>query len=133
MLPKSIAILLIAALASGCATAPRSASNLKSPVDPTSFLFSNEGQWDSPPKLVSGYNAIYPASLLMSGIQGDAVLKFTIGTDGATKDFAIEYATDARFANHAILALKDWKFQPAVKNGMPVEARATRTFTFRTR
>ena len=118
MVFRASAIVLVAALASGCSITPRPTSNLNSPVDPSSFVFPDDSQWDSPPVLVSGNNA---------------VLEFTIDTDGEAKDISIESATDRGFADHAILALKDWKFKPATKNGVPVEARVTRTFTFRSR
>lgn len=133
MVFRASAIVLVAALASGCSITPRPTSNLNSPVDPSSFVFPDDSQWDSPPVLVSGNNAVYPISLVLAGIQGNAVLEFTIDTDGEAKDISIESATDRGFADHAILALKDWKFKPATKNGVPVEARVTRTFTFRSR
>ena len=130
MLGRTINSILIAALVSGCSTTGRPTSNVKSPVDPSTVIFTNIDDWDSPPKLLSGNNPIYPVSLLVAGIRGHCEVAFTIGTDGRATDFYIVSATDIGFINHTLLALKEWKFQPAMRDGVAIEARVKRKFIF---
>lgn len=118
----------------GCATGTRQFQKAGGHVDleayaaKTALLESDE--WDVPPRLVSGKRPIYPISRLMAGASGNSVIVFTIGTDGRTRDFEVEHTDDQWYANHAIAALSEWVFEPARKDGQPVEARFRQSFEF---
>lgn len=85
---------------------------------------------DTPPRLISGRAPIYPISKLLKGRGGEAVISFTIDVDGTTKDFVVISTTYEYFASHAIVAVKDWRFEPAKKDGHPVAIRVRQTFLF---
>jgi protein TonB len=81
------------------------------------------GKYDTQPKLISGRAPVYPMSQWRSGKSGFANVTFTIGRDGMTSDISVEQASYAYFGNHTIIAVKDWKFEPARKNGQPLPLR----------
>ena len=61
----------------------------------------------------------YPARALRQGKEGYVVLKFTIDTQGRPMDIAVMDAKPHRlFDKEAIRALRKWKYQPQVVNGI---------------
>jgi TonB family protein len=88
-------------------------------------------QWDVPPKFISGAAPIYPPSRLRQREPGYALIEFTVDQTGHTRDFRTVERTYLYFANHAILAVQNWRFQPAVKNGRPVPCRIRVPFRYR--
>jgi TonB family protein len=82
-------------------------------------LAVGSGKYDTPPKLVSGSAPVYPMSQWRSGRSGFANVTFTIGRDGRTYDITVEQASYAYFGSHAIIAVKDWKFEPALSLNPP--------------
>ena len=85
----------------------------------------------TPPRRISGRAPIYPISKLLKGAGGEALIAFTVDVDGTTKDFVVISATYPYFGSHAIVAVKDWRFEPATKDGHPVAVRVTQLFQFR--
>ncbi|HEV2806789.1 MAG TPA: energy transducer TonB [Chthoniobacterales bacterium] len=87
-------------------------------------------QYDVPPKLVRGDAPIYPITQVFAGKTGSAVVAFTVGTDGTTHDVRVVSTTYPYFASHTILALRNWRFEPARKNGKPVAVSIKLTMPF---
>ncbi len=54
------------------------------------------------------------------GSSGFADVAFTVGPDGKTYDIHVLQASYSYFGSHTVLAVRDWKFEPARKNGKPV-------------
>src|SRR5206468_10705892 len=90
-------------------------------------------QYDVPPKLLSGRVPIYPITRLQRGESGNALIGFTIDEHGIPRDFRIIQSDYPYYASHAIVAMREWRFQPAIKNGKPVAARARIPFHYRIR
>ena len=88
---------------------------------------------ETPPIFVSGKTPVYPVSQIQSRMGGSAVVVYTIGTDGRPRDFSVQSTSDERYANHAIIALEDWRFKPARKDGTSVDARVRQVFTYQVR
>jgi TonB family protein len=86
--------------------------------------------YDVPPKLVRGNAPLYPITQAWSGKPGLAIVAFTVGPDGATRDIQVVRATYPYFASHTVLAVRDWKFDPARKKGRPVPVRIRLTMPF---
>lgn len=86
--------------------------------------------WDTPPTLISGKRPIYPISKVLSREPGAAAIAFTIGIDGKARDFDVLSADDRRFADHAIIAVREWVWRPATKDGKPIEVRVSQDFQF---
>jgi TonB family protein len=87
--------------------------------------------YDVPPKLLSGRTPIYPITRLQRGEGGDAIIDFTVDAQGIPRDFRVVKADYPYFASHAIIAMRDWRYQPAMKNGKPVAARLRIPFHYR--
>ena len=76
----------------------------------------------------------YPPQLLRTGVEGKAVIKVLIGTDGRVKQVAIVSADDPLFADASERqALRHWRFKPATRDGVPVEAWKQMTVRFEIR
>lgn len=88
------------------------------------------GNYDVPPRLLSGEAPIYPVSRIYAEENGQAVVEYTIGIDGKTKDVHAISATYKYFGAHAVIAVRKWRFTPAMKNGQPVELTVQETFKF---
>jgi protein TonB len=88
-------------------------------------------QYDRPPILLSGRTPIYPITRLQRGQSGDALIAFTIDEHGIPRDFRVIRSDYPYYASHAIVAMREWRFQPALKNGKPVAVRARIPFKYR--
>lgn len=87
-------------------------------------------QYDVPPKFITGAAPMYPISRLRNRESGYADIAFTVDDTGHTRDFRVLKTTYLYFANHAILAVQNWWFKPATKNGHPVPCRLHIPFTY---
>jgi TonB family protein len=91
----------------------------------------NSTKVDVPPKFISGAAPIYPISRLRRQESGYADIAFTVDETGHTRDFRVLSTSYLYFANHAILAVQNWRFHPATKNGRPVPCRIRIPFRYR--
>lgn len=91
---------------------------------------SPSSQYDVPPKFISGLAPHYPMSRLRLGEAGSAVVEFTVDETGKTRDWRVIKTTYSYFGNHAILAIQQWRFQPALKHGRPVSCRIRVPFVY---
>ena len=76
--------------------------------------------YDVPPRLLRGNAPVYPITQAWNANPGEALVAFTVGTDGATHDVRVVRTTYPYFGSHTVIAVRDWKFEPARKNGRPV-------------
>ena len=103
------------------------------------------------PKLVQQVKPVYPADAKQEGVVGLFVIDVVVGKDGAIKEAHVVASAptearlrelqakkgtlaavegDKRLADAAVAAVKQWKYAPIVKDGKPVEFKATVTVTF---
>ena len=101
------------------------------PMPNSALEWPKSSQYDTPPKLVSGNYPVYPISHLRFNKSGVAVVAFTVGQDGRTYDIQVLEASYPYFGSHTVLAVRNWKFEPARKNGQPVVARTKLIMPFR--
>jgi TonB family protein len=67
----------------------------------------------------------YPDSARRKGIEGWVELAFTVGLNGSVSDVEVRNASPAEvFDDAAVRAVKQWRFEPVVRNGQIVEQRA---------
>lgn len=52
-------------------------------------------------------------------------LEFIVDASGKPAEFSVKSATDDTLASAVVLAVKQWRFTPAVKNGSPVATKVT--------
>ena len=67
-------------------------------------------------------NPAYPPDCKAEGVQGTVALRATIGRDGGVINLErINELVDARLAQAAMDAVRQWRYQPTLLNGLPVE------------
>lgn len=79
------------------------------------------------PKVVSEVRAQYTPEALEARIEGTVMMTTAIRTDGTPSDIAITKSLDAEHGldEEAVAALRQWRFEPGMKNGKPVPVRVT--------
>ena len=85
---------------------------------------------DASPQPFLGPAPEYPKALLKKGIAGSATVVFTIGHNGAVFDPAVSEASQPEFGEAAMAVIRQWRFLPKVKDGVPVSTKATMPFEF---
>jgi hypothetical protein len=104
------------------------------------------------PKLVHKVDPAYPAEAKKEGVQGLFVIAVVIGKDGAITDARVVVSAptverlkelepkkgtpaalegDARLGVAAVDAVKQWRYEPILKGGKPVDIKALVTVNFR--
>lgn len=66
----------------------------------------------------------YPPDLIEQNVEGDVVLYAVIRKDGSVDSIQVVRSVDPQLDANAKYALSQWKFRPAMKNGVPVELEA---------
>jgi len=75
----------------------------------------------------------YPPSLMSERVEGEVVLYAVIRRDGAVDSIQLVHGIDEQLDENAMQALSQWKFQPARRQGSPVELEAIVHIPFRLR
>jgi TonB family protein len=63
--------------------------------------------------------------------QGDVVLWVVIGSDGAPRDIRVQRSLGMGLDEKAVAAVKNWRFQPAMKDGRAVTVQVSIEVNFR--
>ena len=103
------------------------------PYPNSALHWPKSAHYDTPPTLITGKALLCPISQARSGSSGYAIVSFTVGVDGKSHDIQILKASYPYFGSHTVLAVRDWKFEPARKNGKPVPVKASLVMPFRGR
>jgi TonB family protein len=83
-------------------------------------------------KLISQVKPIYPENAQRQGIEGTVLLHAVIATDGSLLSVGVvNTLADPELANAAMDAVKQWRYQPTLLNGNPVEVLTTISVNFR--
>jgi TonB family protein len=72
----------------------------------------------------------YPERALKAGLQGSVVLEALIGTDGVIRDLKL-LSGPLLLGKAACEAVKQWRYQPLLRNGHAVEAQTLVTINFK--
>ena len=112
---------------------------------------ADEAQAPAEPKIVHRVPPAYPEAAAKERVQGLVVIDVTIGKDGAIMDARVVVSAptlqrlgeleakkgtpaalegDARLDTAALEAVKQWRYEPILKDSKPVEFRATVTVNF---
>lgn len=73
----------------------------------------------------------YPLQLMRENVAGTVILYAVIHADGTVGNVRVLRGVDDRLDRYASQALTQWQFQPATKNGSPVDVEATFQIPFR--
>jgi TonB family protein len=74
----------------------------------------------SPPKPIYTPDPDYSKEARQAKYQGTCVLRMIVGADGRPHDIKVSASLGHGLDEKAIEAVKQWKFQPAMKDGKPV-------------
>jgi protein TonB len=83
----------------------------------------------TPPRLIRKVEPVYPKPALMLRVQGTVVLKATITPQGTVENVRVESGNQV-LAAAAVQAVRQWRYQPQLLNGQPLETETTVTVTF---
>jgi TonB family protein len=85
-----------------------------------------------PPKKIHHQQAVYPQSMIAAGVEGKVQLEATITGEGAVRSVRVLTAqVHPDLALAAADAVRQWKFEPTLLNGKPVEVVIKVTVDFR--
>jgi TonB family protein len=84
----------------------------------------------TPAKLIHQAQPDYPESAKARGVQGDVVLRAVIFLDGSVGALKPAGSPDPELAQAAINAVRQWRYEPALLNGQPIETATTITVNF---
>lgn len=87
--------------------------------------------YDTPPRPLHAPAPQYPSAALRAGIEGEVVIRIEVGADGVPGSLEIVRGSRNRDLDRAALrAVRQWRFQPAMRGGTPVPATVQQTITF---
>jgi TonB family protein len=85
-------------------------------------------------KLVSKVEPVYPPGAEAAGVEGSVTMRAVISTDGNLLSVTpMNNGADPRLARAAQDAVQNWRYEPALLNGKPVEVSTIITIAFRLR
>jgi TonB family protein len=67
----------------------------------------------------------YPMELMHENVSGTVILYAVIHSDGTVGNVRVLRAVDDRLDRFAAQAIRQWQFQPAIKNGVAIDVEAT--------
>ena len=73
----------------------------------------------------------YPLQIMRENVSGTVILYAVIHTDGTVGNIRILSSVDDRLDRFAAQAVAQWRFQPATKDGAPIDVEATFKIPFR--
>lgn len=83
-------------------------------------------------KLLTKVQPIYPSAAKAAGTQGNVILHAVIGIDGRPLSIVVRNSQiDPELARSAVEAVSQWRYQPTMLNGEPVEIDTTITVNFK--
>ena len=85
----------------------------------------------SQPAATRKVDPAYPLQLMRENVAGTVILYAIIGADGNVGSVRVLRGVDDRLDRFASEAIAKWQFQPATKNGTPVDVEATFQIPFR--
>jgi TonB family protein len=85
----------------------------------------------SAPSATSKVDPAYPLELMRQNVGGTVILYAVIHADGTVGSVRVLRSVDDRLDQFAREAIAKWQFQPAMKNGAPVDVEATFWIPFR--
>ena len=85
----------------------------------------------TPPERIKTTNPLYPRTRQYQGGEGWVALNFMIDTEGVPYDITVNTSSgDSAFERAAIRAVEEWRYQPAMFQGQPIDAGTLANITF---
>ncbi|HEU4578666.1 MAG TPA: TonB family protein, partial [Polyangiaceae bacterium] len=84
----------------------------------------------TPPRLLQFVDAPYPKEALDAGLTADVLLRLRVEADGSVSEAEVLQPAGHGFDEAAVSAARQFKFEPAQRNGKPVAARIPFRYSF---
>src|SRR5262249_42944662 len=120
---SSIGTRAMVALAAIALIAPLSAFQSQGPY--------KVGNGVSAPKIVFKVQPDYTDDAKSAKIEGSVLVQAVIGADGGIRDMEITKHLEPSLDANTLVALAQWKFQPGMKDGAPVDVSVTIEVNFK--
>lgn len=75
----------------------------------------------------------YPSDLRKKGITGDVIVHIVVSSSGDVAEAEVIDSPNEQFSEAALEAVRQWKFEPGQKDGVPVAVRLKFPIQFRLR
>lgn len=85
---------------------------------------------DRTPRRIAGSMPAYPETLRSRPVRGHAMIDFIIDATGRVRVPTIADSSAAEFGEAALAAVRAWRFEPPQEDGVAVNVRAIRSFSF---
>jgi len=120
-----------AVLLAGCAGVeldPFGRPYVGEPTYPAGTRICNDPNVEVQPWFIRGNHPAMPIENAFVARNAEATVKYRVEASGAIRVMSVD-SVDKVFANHAVIALKDWKVKPATRGGVAVAAECTFGFS----
>jgi TonB family protein len=84
----------------------------------------------TPPKALNKVAPTHPPSLIAEGVEGSAIVQISIDEVGAVTSAVVIEATRPEFGDAAVVAVSQWTFEPARRDGKPMPVQVKQKFSF---
>jgi len=84
----------------------------------------------TPLKIYQTVDPIFPRQILQTRLEGEAKIAISVNAEGKLVDHLVIGYSHKPFADSAVEAIKDWRFDPARLNGEPIPAVTELTISF---
>jgi TonB family protein len=127
-------ILLAAAENSGAREVDLAATGLALADDRSQTAAAQEVAPEATLNKIKHRAPVYPARAEARGVEGWVDVQFTVATDGSTRDIVASGSSPAGVFEESVLdAIRDWRYQPRVVAGKPVDQRVELRVSFKLR
>jgi len=72
----------------------------------------------------------YPEDLMRAGVEGRTKVRFVIGHDGSVEQAQLAGPSLQSLAELSLNAVRQWKFEPVTRDGMPIRLMLNYEFVF---
>jgi protein TonB len=86
-------------------------------------------QWT--PKIIAMRNPVYPFELRKRGVQAVVIVEYIVKADGSVLIERVLNSPDSLFDTAIIRAATEWRFEPNIVDGRPVNTRMRVPITFK--
>ena len=83
--------------------------------------YAQESKFDEPPMPTKTVPPVYPMELKREGVSGMVTMSITVDEKGNVLNPVVKKSTRPEFEQPAIDAVSKWRFEPAKKDGKPVQ------------
>ena len=86
----------------------------------TAFEAFDVSELDRAPQAVTRTPPVYPYAMRRDRVSGSVTLVFVIDEDGRVREPRVEESTHREFERPALEAVRQWRFEPGIRDGEPV-------------